>query len=87
MRQPRRKLARGLRGWVNGKSYSNLHELGMKVCSFGVCCVFSFSTSGATLTQNSSYIQNPGFPSPYIGGTGVTYTVSKASSGERAIPK
>ena len=50
--------------------------------SFGVCCVFTLSTSGATLTRNSSYIQNPGFPSPYMGGTGVTYTVNKVSSGE-----
>ena len=52
-------------------------------CSFGVCCVFTLSTSGATLTRNSSYIQNPGFPSPYMGGTGVTYTVNKVSSGKR----
>ena len=46
--------------------------------------MFTLSTSGATLTRNSSYVQNPGFPSPYMGGTGVTYTVNKVSSGENA---
>ena len=48
---------------------------------FGVCCVFVLSTSG-TVTQNCTYIQNPGYPSSYAG-SGLTYTVNKCSSGIR----
>ena len=33
---------------------------------FGVCCVFASTTLGATLDQNISYIQNPGFPTTYM---------------------
>jgi hypothetical protein len=51
------------------------------LCSFGVCCVFTLSTTG-TVTQNCTYIQNPGYPSIYSSTSGVTYTVNKCSSGK-----
>jgi len=31
--------------------------------SFGVCCVFTLSTCGDTVTNNNTYITNPGYPS------------------------
>merc|ERR550532_2745795 len=30
---------------------------------FGVCCVFTITTCGATVSNNCSYIQNPNYPS------------------------
>ena len=32
---------------------------------FGVCCLFFTSSCGDTVTQNISYLQNPGYPSGY----------------------
>ncbi len=49
---------------------------------FGVCCVFTVSTTGSSITQNCSYIQNPGFPTAVMGGTAVTYTINKCASSE-----
>ena len=46
---------------------------------FGVCCLFTVSSSGSTITQNCTYIQNPGFPSTYTSTTALTYTVSKCA--------
>ena len=37
------------------------------------------SSSGSTITQNCTYIQNPGFPSTYTSTTSLTYTVSKCA--------
>ena len=48
---------------------------------FGVCCLFITSTSGATVSQNCSYIQNPNFPSAYASETAISFTVTKCSSG------
>jgi len=47
---------------------------------FGVCCLFITSTSGATVSQNCSYIQNPNFPSAYASETAISFTVTKCSS-------
>ena len=49
---------------------------------FGVCCVFIVTDSGATINQNCTYIRNPGYPSPYTGSSGVSYTINKCSSGK-----
>ena len=49
---------------------------------FGVCCLFTLSTSGSTISQNCSYIQNPGFPTALAGGSAVSYTVNKCNDGE-----
>ena len=49
---------------------------------FGVCCLFTLSTSGSTISQNCSYIQNPNFPTALAGGSAVSYTVNKCNDGE-----
>ena len=46
---------------------------------FGVCCLFVITDGSSTITQNCTYIQNPGFPSVYSSTTGLTYTVSKCT--------
>jgi len=49
---------------------------------FGVCCVFSISASGRSVSQNNSYIVNPSYPSNYAPTstpTTVTYTIKKSS--------
>jgi len=48
---------------------------------FGVCCVVQTSTCGSTVSANSTYIRNPGYPSTYTpsnAGT-CTYTINKAN--------
>jgi len=50
---------------------------------FGVCCVFSVSASGSSVSQNCSYIVNPSYPSNYAPTaipTTLTYTINKVSS-------
>jgi len=50
---------------------------------FGVCCVFSISTSGSKLSENNSYIVNPSYPSNYAPTSTpstVTYTINKSSN-------
>jgi hypothetical protein len=47
---------------------------------FGVCCVFKLTKAGI-VNQNSTYIQNPGFPAAYTSTAGIAYTVNKVSSG------
>jgi hypothetical protein len=49
--------------------------------SFGVCCVFLYNTATSlSISQNCSYIQNPGFPAAYTGQSSVTYTINKCDS-------
>lgn len=45
--------------------------------SFGVCCVISVSACGGAVTQNCSYIENPGYPSTYTTTGDCTYTVTR----------
>merc|ERR1739844_116368 len=47
---------------------------------FGVCCIFLYSSSGSTIVQNCSYIQNPDYPSNYGSTTSITYTIQKCDS-------
>jgi len=49
---------------------------------FGVCCIVSKSTCGDTVSTNTSYIRNPGYPSTYTpSSTGsCAFTISKISS-------
>merc|ERR1712168_351547 len=50
---------------------------------FGVCCVFSVSSSLSSVNQNCTYIVNPGYPSNYAPTTtptSVSYTINKCSS-------
>ena len=48
---------------------------------FGVCCVISTSTCGASVSTNLTYIRNPGYPGTYTPtSTGTcTFTIYKAS--------
>jgi len=49
---------------------------------FGVCCVIAVSECGSTISTNTSYIRNPGYPSSYTAtsaGT-CTFTIKKVSS-------
>jgi len=50
---------------------------------FGVCCVFSVSATGSTVSQNCSYIVNPSYPSNYAPTSTpatVSYTIEKCST-------
>jgi len=54
---------------------------GTCAAGFGVCCVISTTTCGSTISTNTSYIRNPGYPSTYTptsGGTCV-FTINKVS--------
>lgn len=46
---------------------------------FGVCCYFAVSSSGSSLNENNSYIQNPGYPSTYSSSSTLSYTINKCS--------
>merc|ERR1712014_101905 len=49
---------------------------------FGVCCIVSKSACGDTVSTNTTYIRNPGYPSTYTpSSTGsCAFTISKISS-------
>ncbi len=46
---------------------------------FGVCCIFAVSTSGSSITQSCSDIQNPGFPTALTATNALSYTVNKCT--------
>jgi len=55
---------------------------GSCAAGFGVCCIYTFSESGSTITRNVSYIVNPSYPSTYVPTntpTTLTYTIEKCS--------
>lgn len=49
---------------------------------FGVCCTFTKSTCGSTVSQNCTYVQNPGYSSSYTvtTTTSCSYSVAPISS-------
>ena len=47
---------------------------------FGVCCVFMTSTCSTTVSQNCSYIKNPGYPSAYTSTSSCQFTIDKCDS-------
>lgn len=47
--------------------------------AFGVCCVFTVSACGGTVTQNNTYIQSPNYPAPAPTGM-CMYTMNKCDS-------
>ncbi|XP_023321599.1 uncharacterized protein LOC111696274 [Eurytemora carolleeae] len=53
---------------------------GTCAAGFGVCCLFTTSACSSTVSNNVSYITNPGFPSTYNTAGTCTYTVNKISS-------
>ena len=54
---------------------------GSCAAGFGVCCVISSSTCGSTISTNTTYIRNPGYPSSYTVSSAGTckYTINKVS--------
>lgn len=54
--------------------------MGNCASGFGVCCVFSSSTCGSTISENCTYITNPGFPNTYSTTGSCEWTVEKSSS-------
>ena len=55
---------------------------GTCAAGFGVCCVITTSTCGATVSTNITYIRNPGYPSsitPTSTGSTCTTTIRKVS--------
>jgi len=48
---------------------------------FGVCCVIYTSTCGTSISTNTTYIRNPGYPSSYTATSASTcsYTIKKVS--------
>jgi len=55
---------------------------GTCAAGFGVCCIFTFSATGSTISQNVSYIVNPGYPSNYAPTSTpavVSYEIQKCS--------
>merc|ERR1712050_156662 len=47
---------------------------------FGVCCVFSVSASGSSVSENCTYLVNPNFPSNYGTAGSLSYTIRKCSN-------
>ena len=54
---------------------------GSCAAGFGVCCVISSTTCGSTISTNTSYIRNPGYPSTYTppNAGSCTFTIRKVS--------
>jgi len=55
---------------------------GSCAAGFGVCCVYTFSATGSTISQNVSYLINPNYPSNYAPTTTpatISYTINKCS--------
>jgi len=57
------------------------HHIFGLIHRFGVCCIFLVSTSGSTISQNSTYLRNPSFPSVYSSTSSLSYSVTKCSNG------
>merc|ERR1719491_21145 len=47
---------------------------------FGACCTFTLSTCGTTVSQNITYIQNPGYPTAYATTGTCVFSVTPVSS-------
>merc|ERR1711981_124397 len=47
---------------------------------FGVCCTFTVSTCGTSVTRNRTYIENPSYPTTYTTTGSCSYTVTPVNS-------
>ena len=47
---------------------------------FGVCCTFSVSSCGSTVSENCTYIKNPGYPSTYSTTGSCSYSVTPTNT-------
>ena len=63
------------------------HKIYRPLFSFGVCCLFIYTSTGSVVNQNCSYIQSPNFPSTFSSSdaSSLTYTISKCSNGKKSI--
>merc|ERR1711981_32123 len=61
-------------------SSSSTFPMGNCASGFGVCCVFSSSTCGSTISENCTYITNPGYPNTYSTTGSCAWTVEKVNS-------
>jgi len=52
---------------------------------FGVCCVFMKSECGAAVTENATYVRNPGFPEASTDITSCKFSVQKCDIGVCAL--
>ena len=53
-----------------------------------MCCIFEQTTCGGTVTENCTYVQNPGYPTAYNPGTAViTCQASLLSSNFQGVSK
>ena len=59
---------------------SNSVAAGNCAAGFGVCCLTQIQTCGTTVSDNCTYIQNPGYSSTYTTAGTCTYTVKQCSS-------
>ena len=79
-----KKVAHLLDLVLEGKIYSLAwkHKPQNIFCNFrfGVCCVFMTSTCSSTVSQNCSYIKNPGYPSAYTSTSSCQFTIQKCDS-------
>ena len=64
--------------YVHSQVWCSIEE--NTICRFGVCCIFVISTTGSTVTQNCSYVQNPGFPSALTAVTPLEFTINKCAN-------
>jgi len=60
----------GVKGFVSGTCAQG----------FGACCVVYYDTCGGTLSNNRTYIRNPGYPSTYTTAGTCTWTLGKSST-------
>eukprot|EP00094_Tigriopus_californicus_P006309 TCALIF_06074-PA protein Name:"Protein of unknown function" AED:0.13 eAED:0.13 QI:78/0.5/0.66/1/1/0.66/3/0/112 len=47
------------------------------VSGFGVCCLFTTTECGTTITNNNTYVRNPGFPDEVDDPSDCTYQVER----------
>ena len=52
-----------------------------------MCCLFIYTTSGSTISQNCSYIQSPNFPSTFSSSdaSSLSYTIDKCANGKSSV--
>ena len=85
---PNEECTSGSSSTTNGTCYTSSEcgsrggaAAGSCAAGFGVCCVISSTTCGSTISTNTSYIRNPGYPSTYTPSNAgsCTFTIRKVS--------
>ena len=55
-------------------------RLGTCAAGFGTCCLIAASTCGSTVSDNCTYVRNPGYPSSYDGSSACSFVIQQISS-------